>query len=300
MLGPAHQERRLCVLDRSQNSLSHSSRPTSVLDQATELRRLVRETASSVSGRGSVGPCLVAVAGGKGGVGTTTIAVNVAVALAQRGRSTVLIDLSPTGRDAAALCGLDHRRVDLDEGLGDSNLADLLVLGPSGVRMLAAGWSREAPWAAAEAGDRLLGGLASLGPMADFLVVDAGNSLGRGVSRLWRSADAILLVATPELASVMNAYAAVKMLVPRENPPEIFSVVSRAPTADVAADIHARLAQACRRFLGLQLRFAGYIPPALEIEEASRRGEPFVLASPNSFACRQILALSREIAAKGV
>jgi len=229
-------------------------------------------------------------------VGTTTIAVNLAVALAQAGRRAALADLSPSGRDAAALCGLDRRRTQIGGRTNESPIAGLLEPGAGGVRVLAGGWSPEAPWTSPEAEDRLLDGVASLGPMVDFVVVDAGNSPGRGARRLWRAADAILLVVTPELTSVMNAYAAVKSLAPHDGPPEMFSVVSRAPAADVAADIHARLAQACRRFLGIRLRFAGYVPPAIEIEEAGRRGEPVVLASPASSACRQIVAVSREIA----
>lgn len=257
---------------------------------------MVRETAPAVLDRGGARPRLLAVAGGKGGVGTTTIAVNLAVVLAQAGRRTVLADLSPAGRDAAFLCGLNRPPTPIHRPSGTSTLAERLDLGPGGVRVFTEGPAGETPWTSGENEDRLLEGFATLGTIAEFVVIDAGNSVGRATRRLWRTADAILVVATPELTSVMNAYAAIKSLVPPDGPPELFCVVSRAPEAAVAEDIYARLAQACRRFLGIRLRFAGYVPPAVEIEEAGRRGEPFVLASPNSVACRQILAVSRGIA----
>ncbi len=266
-----------------------------MLDHATELRRLVRENATAFANRGCACARVVAVTGGKGGVGTTTIAVNLAVVLAQGGWRTVLADLSPSGRDAVALCGLDLQGVKTRRRAGESHLADLLAPGPGGLRVLVGASSRDMSWSTPETEDHLIEDLASLGPTVDFVVVDAGNNPSRDTRRLWRTADAIVVVATPELTSVMNAYAAVKSLASREVPPEVFSVVSRAPMAAVAEDIHARLAQACHRFLGIRLRFAGYVPPAIEIEEAGRRGQPFVLASPNSLACRQILAVSRGI-----
>jgi flagellar biosynthesis protein FlhG len=103
----------------------------------------------------------------------------------------------------------------------------------------------------------------------------------------------MLLVATPELASVMNAYAAVKALVAADGSADIRTVINMAPTAAVADDIHARLALACRRFLGVGVQPAGFLPPAPQIEDAGRRGEPFVLASPGCPACREIEQLSR-------
>jgi len=266
-----------------------------VLDQATELRRLVREAAPAVFGRGCARPRLVAVAGGAGGIGTTTLAVNLAVALAQAGRRTILADASLAGRDAAALCGLDCRRGAIDRPIGESKLADLIQPGPGGLRILAKSEVNETPWRSFPIENCLLDHLATLSSMADWVVVDAGNSPGQQSRRLWRAADALLLVATPEPSSIMNAYAAVKALAPQETPPELFSVISRAPAA-AAEEIHARLAQACRRFLGIRLRHAGYVPVAIEIAEAGRRGEPFILASPASLASRQILAISRRIA----
>lgn len=238
-------------------------------------------------------PPLVAVAGGKGGVGTTTIAVNLAVTLAHCGRRTVFADLTPSGSDAAILCGLSGRRTAVRPPSGRQGIADLLEPGPGGVRVLAGPWSSDETWASSPAEDRVFDEIPVLGSIADFLVVDAGNSPSRIARRIWHAADLVLLVATPELASVMNAYAAVKALAGPDGPAETFTVINMAPTAAVADDIHARLSLACRRFLGMGLRPAGFVPPASQIEDAGRRGEPFVLASPGCPACREIERLSR-------
>lgn len=263
-------------------------------DQATELRRLVRQAPAADSGLGCARPRLVAVAGGKGGVGTTTIAVNLAVALANLGRRTVLADASPAGSDASILCGLSGRRTIVSSPSGRQSIADLLEPGPGGVRVLAGPWSNgEMGPSASPVEGRVIEELRSFGPGADLLIFDAGNSPNRIARRIWYAADLVLLVATPELASVMNAYASVKALAGPDGPAEIFTVINMAPTAAVADDIHVRLSLACRRFLGMGLRPAGFVPPASQIEDAGRRGEPFVLASAGCPACREIERLSR-------
>src|SRR5262245_34962276 len=86
-------------------------------DQADELRQLVRVSARSSDPPRGPQPLHVAVTGGKGGVGVTTIAVNLAVALAQNGRRTVLVDADFSGPDVAGMCRLDE---------GDS-VADILA-----------------------------------------------------------------------------------------------------------------------------------------------------------------------------
>jgi flagellar biosynthesis protein FlhG len=227
-------------------------------------------------------------------VGTTTIAVNLAVALAHLGRRTVLADVSPSAGDASILCGLAGQRPAADMSSGRNTIADLLEPGPGGVRVLIGPWCDGEMWSSSSsAEDRLIEEVQVLGPMADFLIVDAGNSPSRIARRLWHASDVALLVATPDLASVMNAYAAVKALGEVDGPADIFTVINMAPTTAVADDIHGRLALACRRFLGVKLRPAGFVPLASQIEDAGRRGEPFVLASPGCPACREIEHLSR-------
>ncbi|HYW79988.1 MAG TPA: P-loop NTPase, partial [Thermoguttaceae bacterium] len=70
-------------------------------DQANHLRQLVRDCATQLPTAQSR-PSLAVVSSGKGGVGTTTVAVNLAVEMAQKGLRTTLVDADPNAGDVAA------------------------------------------------------------------------------------------------------------------------------------------------------------------------------------------------------
>ncbi len=263
-------------------------------DQATELRRLASTAQTAEPIRQRLKPRLVVVAGGKGGVGTTTIAVNVAVLLAKQGRRTVLADVGANGADTVIFCRVPGRHTVADVLAGRRTVEEALEPGPEGLKVLSGPWgSREIWHSAAAAQDQLVEQFHDLGQIAEFLVVDAGNSPTRVARCLWHVADHALLVSTSELASVMSAYAAVKTFASANTPPLLHTVVNMVPGSNVADDVHARIALACRRFLGVRFRAAGFLDRAKEVAEASRRGQPFVLASPACRAARQIEDLAR-------
>jgi len=262
-------------------------------DQATELRRLANAAQAAGATEGCPRPRLVAVAGGKGGVGTTTIAVNLAVLLARQGHRTVLADVGSTGADTVIFCRLPGRHTVADVLAGRRSVAETLEPGPGGVQVLSGPWGSHEAWhSAASAQDQLIEQFLNLGQIADFFVVDAGNTPTRIARRLWQASDLVFLVSTPELASVMNAYAAVKVLAAANDPISIRTVVNMAPSAAAADDVHARLALACRRFLGIGSQAAGSLGYAAQVAEAGRRGRPFVLASPGCPASRQVQQLA--------
>jgi flagellar biosynthesis protein FlhG len=269
-------------------------------DQATELRRLASASPSIASPEGCIRPRLVAVAGGKGGVGTTTIAVNLAVLLARQGHRTVLADVASIGADTMVFCRIPGRHTVADVLAGRRSVAETIEPGPGGIGVLSGPWGSSEAWhSTPSAQDQLIQQLLGLGQIADYLIVDAGNSPTQMARRLWRASGLVLLVSTPELAAIMNAYAAVKTLAAADAPFSIRTVVNMAPTAAAAEEIQARLALACRRFLGIGSRAAGYLSRAGQVVEAGRCGHPFVLTSPGCTASRQMEQLASTVSDQG-
>lgn len=267
-------------------------------DQAADLRQLVRQTLG-MTPCGSRRPKLLVTAGAKGGVGTTTLALNLAVALVRYGR-TILLDADPDAPDAATLCGLSGR-YDLAHVLTlRRRMPEVLQPGPGGIAVIAGAWpAADLGHCCPTAQQRLIDQLGSLGELAEFVVIDAGDTPGPVARRFWQAADTVLLVTTAELPSLVDAYGAIKALAAGGARVSIRLVVNMAPRA-VAEQVYQRLQRACHRLLGVRL--CGMHCVGRGTNGAGGTGCPslFVLARPRSAIARQVQDLADTLARSAI
>jgi flagellar biosynthesis protein FlhG len=266
-------------------------------DQADDLRQLARQTALERPLAGSRGPWQIAVAGAKGGVGATTMAVNLAVALARQGNRTILVDANLQRPDVAKLCTLEERDTIADVLCARRTVHEVLQVGPPGVSVLPGAWTPEQVVDCSPSSQtRLLEQLAGLGPFADAIVLDVGSGLSHVTRRFWTAANLVLLVTTGEVASVMDAYAAIKVLLGNDAATPVRTLANMVPNALVAAEVHGRIAHASRRFLGRRVESAGYIPPDPVVAAAAQAGRPFAVQAPECRATQHIEAVAVQVA----
>lgn len=268
-------------------------------DQANDLRKLVFHSVRGVGSSEVPHPKLVVVAGGKGGVGTTTVAVNLAAALAREGSRVVLVDADFAGPNVAELCGLDGAYGAADVLAGRRTVHEVLLRGPIGILVLPANRDRVEPAdCTPQAQERLIVQLQSLGAHADYVVIDAGSGNGRPMRRFWDAADLVLLVARPDSVAVMDAYTLVKLTC-NENPPRatIAVVVNGVDDATPAGDVQQRLDRACRRFLGFTIASATPIPVDSSVTEAASQRRPLILHAPAGPAAAAVSRLAEELPA---
>jgi flagellar biosynthesis protein FlhG len=275
------------------------------MDQATELRALVREAATLPSCGVGVTPRdsrtaarRIVVFGGKGGVGATTIAVNLSVALARDGQRCLLCDAA--GGDVALQLRLDPRYTFAEALAGNRGMEEIILSGPGGVQIIPGG--REAlRWndATEHAWNRLMVQLPRLDFRPEVVVIDAGSRPDALARRCWQAADRVLLVSTAETAAIMNAYASTKLLNDPARSASIALLLNRTPSELAADEAQRRLAHACRRFLGLPLRSVGVVPEDETITQCAVRGEPFVLAAPACAASIALRQAARRLTNKG-
>jgi flagellar biosynthesis protein FlhG len=255
-------------------------------DQASPLRNLVlREAGAGESPRSR----LIVVAGGKSGVGVTTISVNLAVALAKHGLRTVLLDADLERPDAAVLCGCSQ-----SPGLGEvliskRDIHEVLQRGPAGLQIVSGIAADGKTSCTPKSQQRLLRQLHSLSKHVDAIVIDAGaapTDLGR---QLWAAAEDVLLVTSPDVVAVMDSYAAVKtMFTPAPIAPQLRLVVNQAQDQEQALDVFRRIDQSCQRFLEVSLRREAALPRDEQAKQAARHGVPVLVLTPHAPLSRAI------------
>jgi flagellar biosynthesis protein FlhG len=252
------------------------------MDQATELRALVREVASSRAPSESRTRRIV-VFGGKGGVGATTIAINLSAAIAREGQKCLLCDAA--GGDIALQLRLEPRHTLADVLAGHCGVTETVLPGPAGVQIVPGSHEMRNSHDTTEHGwNRLLGQISSLAVRPEIVVIDAGNRPDAFARQCWQTADRVLLVSEAETPAIMNAYASIKLLNDPARSASIALLLNRSRSEPAANEAQRRLAHACRRFLGLPLRSIGAVPDDANANQCAARGEPFVLAAPASAA----------------
>lgn len=219
-------------------------------DQADHLRLLVHGAQTAPA---SGGARLVVVVGAKGGVGTTTIALHLAAALSRLGLTTALVDGDLGKADLAAWCGVTGGPTIVDVLSGRTRARAALQPGPAGAHLLAGAWATgHLTDCDASSQRRLIDQLKALRDI-DFVVIDAGCGQHRVIERFWRSADDVLLIATPEDAAVMGAYGTIKAMAARGRDVPVRAVINQERRPSDARSAFARLQNACRRFLAIEL-----------------------------------------------
>jgi flagellar biosynthesis protein FlhG len=277
-------------------------------DQADGLRQLVqaRSAATAVAEppepvRNSRAPAKarsLLLTSGKGGVGTSNVALNLAIALGEQGQQVVLMDADLWPATIDLLCGIT-RAHDFGAVLsGDRLLSEVVIEGPAGVQILPGAHGMRTLADVLGAGpSRLAAELAALESDADILIVDAGSGLGAGIATLAAAADEVVVVTTPEPSSVADAHATIGRLCKLPGV-QLRALVNQAGSAVEADDVLDRLCASSRQFLGAAVSPLGFVLSDPRVSLAVRTRRPFVVAHPGAPAARSIARLARTLVAE--
>jgi flagellar biosynthesis protein FlhG len=258
---------------------------------------------------------IIAIGSGKGGVGKTSAAVNLSIALAAMGLRATLVDADLGMANADVMCGImPGRRLDQAVSGSSSTFADssirtlsqIAIKAPGGFTLVpgAAGVSRMADLNESERLS-LLDQFAALEAESDVLLVDTGAGLSPGVTTFLAAADLTLVLATPEPTSIADAYALIKCLRsglrlnrrPRLEAP-LALVVSQARTEQEAMSVHQRIDAVSRRFLKCPVPLAGWISEDIAVGDAVRRRVPLLLSTPAAAASQDMRRLAMHLAGR--
>ncbi|MCU0960309.1 MAG: P-loop NTPase [Pirellulaceae bacterium] len=273
-----------------------------MVDQAAELRNLMSQSSRRPDVPPGLRPAIVLLAGGKGGVGVTTLAVNMAMSLVDLGLRVVLVDADLYRADVATVCQLPERGHVGDILAARRDIHEVLERGPRGILVVPGIWSpdRDIPFSQ-HAQHRLVRQIQSLGRHADMVLIDVGSAAAEAVQRFWLAADEIVLVTTPDAVSVMDCYATLKSaLAGGAVPDTVRLIVNKLQEAGQAEDVHQRIDQSARRFLQRTLGFLGSVVQDPQVAQATGLSGPLLLGRADGVAGPSIQAMAAALAASHV
>lgn len=271
----------------------------SLSDQAQELRRIVdlhRRELRQESGMLRT----VAVLSGKGGVGKTSVSVNLASAMRLEGQRVAILDADLGMANVDLLCGVVPKYTLYNLICGDRSMEEVLVNTDKGLIVLPGGTGvKELADIDESQLNSFIASLSALEDRADYLIIDTGAGIHKGVIAFASAADMALVVTTPEPTSIRDAYGVLKSLnTPYLGCSDVRLIVNMVASEEEGMEVANRIQMAAKQFLGMSLSYLGYILRDEKVEKSVRMRKPFVDEFPDSYASKCVKALSARLLGK--
>ncbi len=254
-------------------------------DQASGLRRIVQRRPVRV----------IAVTGGKGGVGKTNVSVNLSAALAANGKKVMLLDADLALANVDVLLGL-RTRYNLAHVLsGERSLEEVIIEGPSGMRIIPAssGIKKMSDLSSIEHAG-LIRAFSELGQDIDVLIIDTAAGISNCVTAYTRAAQEVVVVVCDEPASITDAYALIKVL-NRDHGVFRFRILANmAHSVQEGRDLFSKLMKVSDRFLDVTLDYMGVVPYDEYVRKAVQKQKCVIEAYPRCKAAVAFKTLAKK------
>jgi flagellar biosynthesis protein FlhG len=228
---------------------------------------------------------VIAVCSGKGGVGKTNLATNLAVALGRRGRNTCLLDADLSLANVDVLLGLQPVFNLSHVVNGDADLASTILQGPKNVRVVPASSGNfcmtDLP-AAAQVG--LIQAFSELADQPEVLVVDTAAGISPKVARFVQAAQHPVVVVCDEPAALTDAYALIKVFSQHYGISRFHIVTNQSRRAGDGKRLFQKLSRVTDNYLDVVLRHTGDVPQDHYLIKAVQEQRAVVDAYPRSDA----------------
>jgi flagellar biosynthesis protein FlhG len=277
-----------------------------VFDQASSLRELMRNVQKDnkivdpkIFYQPKI-PTVLAISGGKGGVGKTLTTANLGLCMARMGMRTLLID------GDFGLANLDvvlnlRPQFTLDDVLcGERHLKEIIMTGPEGIRVIpSSSGVMRVPELDKLQKLMLLDQIESLDEEFDVVIIDTPAGVSKNVQYWTQSAAEVIMVVTPEPTSLADCYASIKILsqVTSENTFKL--IVNMVRNDAEAKKIYEKISTLADEYLQVRVDYLGYIPFDESVRSSVRERSPYVQKYPFSLASQGVRDISRQIVTQG-
>lgn len=239
---------------------------------------------------------VIAVSGGKGGIGKTNISVNLALALAKNGNATILLDADFGLANVDVMLGL-HPAYDLSHVIsGEKTLDEIMLSGPDKLRIVpaASGIDHMANLSAAERAG-IIQAFSEIATDVDVMVVDTAAGVSNEVTSFCRAAQDIIVVVCDEPASITDAYAFIKIMSKDYGVERFHVLANMVRTAAEGRQVYNKLLRATDRFLSVALDYMGTVPFDEYVRKAVQQQKAVVEVYPRSPAALALKNLADKV-----
>lgn len=243
------------------------------MDQADGLRRMIQPRPVKV----------IAVTGGKGGIGKSSVSVNLAITLARQNRNVMLMDADFGLANVDVLLGLNSRQNISHVIAGECSLEEVVVDGPSGLKIIpsASGNNSMLNLSTVEHGG-LIRAFSELTHDVDVLLIDTAAGISESVVTYTRAAHEVIVVVCDEPASLTDAYALIKVLHRYHGVYRFHVLANMTSNAYDGRNLFGKLSKVAQRFLDVSLNYMGAVPQDAYLRKAVQRQQAVVDAFPRS------------------
>lgn len=264
----------------------HNNCKVTPIDQASSLRKMnVMEEIN-----------VLAITGGKGGVGKTNTAINLAVALADSKQKVMLLDADFGLSNIDVMLGLRTKYNLHHVLLNECSMEEIIIQGPHGIQIIpAASGVREMANLNANQHMGIVDSISQLNPSLDYFIIDTAAGIGDNVSLFMHLANNILIVLCDEPASLADAYALIKILSKR-GVNKKFRVLSNMVESSAHGErLFSQLEKVSNHFLDVTLEYCGYIPNDEYIKKSIQKQKSVLDAYPTSRSSLGFIRLARTV-----
>lgn len=239
---------------------------------------------------------VIAVTGGKGGVGKTNLSVNLSIALAELRRRVVLMDADLGLANVDVLLGLQAKYTLSDVLDGSKTLREILLNGPGGIKVVpASSGVQQMAGLSPQEHAGIINAFSELSDQLDVLVVDTAAGISETVVSFVRAAQEVIIVVCDEPSSITDAYALMKLLNVEYGVFRFRVIANMTRTTQEGINLFNKLNTVCEKFLDVSLQYLGAVPFDENVRKAVQKRSPILTFAPRSKAATAVRALAQKI-----